>query len=109
MADLKAMQQSLQQFQAMLMRMLSQDRYIKKSGESWLERSLKQYAEQEAMVPNLVTENKNLKKSIENLNKNIEWLITLTRDVDEHPEDYDGPCECHLCQSYMDDDYPEDD
>lgn len=27
-------------------------------------------------------------------------LIDLTMKFDEHPEGYDGPCLCKLCQSY---------
>ena len=51
--DIRGMQTSLQQFQSMLMQMLQQEMYIKKSNASWLERSLKQYAEQEAMAKRL--------------------------------------------------------
>jgi len=29
------------------------------------------------------------------------WL-DLTRNMDEHPEGWDTPCECKLCQSYGD-------
>ena len=28
-------------------------------------------------------------------------FLKMTRSLDEHPEDYDGPCECETCQSYM--------
>lgn len=29
-------------------------------------------------------------------------LLKRTELVDEHPEDYDGPCFCRLCLSYGD-------
>jgi hypothetical protein len=29
-------------------------------------------------------------------------LLELTRMLDEHPDGYDGPCECKLCCSYAD-------
>jgi hypothetical protein len=28
------------------------------------------------------------------------WIEGLTRLLDEHPEDWDGPCECRTCLSY---------
>ena len=31
-----------------------------------------------------------------------ESLLELTIKEDEHPEDYEGPCFCRLCQSYGD-------
>lgn len=27
-------------------------------------------------------------------------LIKITQELDEHPEDYEGPCSCGLCRSY---------
>ncbi len=33
---------------------------------------------------------------------NLETLIQKTREVDEHPEDWDWWCECQSCQSYAD-------
>jgi hypothetical protein len=27
-------------------------------------------------------------------------LLEITRVLDEHPDDYDGPCECRTCLSY---------
>lgn len=29
-------------------------------------------------------------------------LLEMTEMLDEHPEGYDGPCSCKLCQSYGD-------
>lgn len=29
-------------------------------------------------------------------------LVAMTRAMDEHPEGWDGPCECSLCMSYGD-------
>ncbi len=29
-------------------------------------------------------------------------LFEMTKDVDEHPEDWDSPCQCQLCMSYGD-------
>lgn len=49
MADMSAIQANLQKFASMLMQMMSQQKYIKDSSASWLERSLKQYGAQEAM------------------------------------------------------------
>lgn len=31
-----------------------------------------------------------------------EAAVKLTRKLDEHPEDWDGPCECATCLSYGD-------
>ena len=31
-----------------------------------------------------------------------DMLLDMTRSLDEHPEDYEGPCECQLCLSYAD-------
>lgn len=28
--------------------------------------------------------------------------LSLTRTLHEHPDDYDGPCECRTCMSYAD-------
>jgi len=36
------------------------------------------------------------------ISENKEFL-TLTMLLDEHPEDYQGPCFCKLCQSYSGD------
>ena len=33
---------------------------------------------------------------------NYGWRLEATRDEDEHPEDYEGPCLCRLCCSYGD-------
>ena len=32
----------------------------------------------------------------------IQDYIKNTEEVDEHPEWYQGPCNCRLCQSYND-------
>lgn len=32
-------------------------------------------------------------------------LLKLTRLLDEHPEGWDGPCECATCMSYAADEY----
>ncbi len=32
-------------------------------------------------------------------------LLKLTESLDEHPDDYDGPCWCKTCQSYAADDH----
>ncbi len=29
-------------------------------------------------------------------------FLEETRDVEEHPDGYDGPCLCRLCMSYAD-------
>jgi chromosome segregation ATPase len=34
------------------------------------------------------------------LKAQIGQLLNLSRNIDEHPEDYDGPCECRLCLTY---------
>ena len=34
------------------------------------------------------------------LKKEHGQLLAMTRRLDEHPEGYDGPCECKLCASY---------
>lgn len=30
-------------------------------------------------------------------------LVGMTRCIEDHPEDYEGPCECKTCMSYADD------
>lgn len=30
-------------------------------------------------------------------------LLLITAELSEHPDDYDGPCDCRLCLSYADD------
>jgi hypothetical protein len=35
-------------------------------------------------------------------NRELQILLDKTMLVDEHPEDWDGPCLCQLCCSYMD-------
>ena len=30
-------------------------------------------------------------------------LVGMTRCLEDHPEDYEGPCECKTCMSYADD------
>ncbi len=32
-------------------------------------------------------------------NKRYAGLLDKTMDVDQHPEDYDGPCLCYECRS----------
>lgn len=32
-------------------------------------------------------------------------LLAITRTLDEHPDDYDGPCECASCMSYAREDH----
>lgn len=39
---------------------------------------------------------------VDELQMTINRLVELTRLLDEHPEGYDGPCECKLCLSYVD-------
>jgi len=36
------------------------------------------------------------------LSKRGRELLDKTAKEDEHPENYDGPCECYLCRSYGD-------
>jgi hypothetical protein len=30
-------------------------------------------------------------------------LLKMTAELREHPDDYDGPCDCRTCLSYADD------
>ena len=32
-------------------------------------------------------------------------LVEKTRQVEEHPDDYEGPCECRMCISYANDEH----
>lgn len=41
-----------------------------------------------------------LKAENERLKEENAGLLRLTWLIDEHPEDYNGPCECGLCESY---------
>lgn len=34
--------------------------------------------------------------------KRYKQLLRMTNKVDEHPEEYNGPCLCRLCCSYGD-------
>lgn len=43
-----------------------------------------------------------LKAEVERLTDENTGLLGLTLDLDEHPDDYDGPCMCKTCQSYAD-------
>jgi len=43
-----------------------------------------------------------VEKENKSLNETIEEILTLTHELDEHPEDYNGPCMCKTCQSYCD-------
>lgn len=36
------------------------------------------------------------------LKRDVDGLVELTMELDEHPDGYDGPCMCKLCQSYLD-------
>lgn len=40
--------------------------------------------------------------TVEELTPRWNELLDKTEKVDEHPEDYDGPCVCKLCCSYGD-------
>lgn len=31
----------------------------------------------------------------------LDGFIELTEKLDEHPDNYDGPCMCALCRSYV--------
>lgn len=42
-----------------------------------------------------------IRKGIIELLKQNKELLAMTRKLDEHPEGYDGPCECKLCMSYV--------
>ena len=50
-------------------------------------------------VIELDTAVKNQQKGYQALEREI---LKLTRTLDEHPDDYDGPCECRSCLSYFD-------
>lgn len=45
---------------------------------------------------------KNQDKLTEKEESERDFLFKMTREVDEHPEDWDNPCECQLCCSYGD-------
>lgn len=36
------------------------------------------------------------------LKRDVDGLVELTMELEEHPDGYDGPCMCKLCQSYLD-------
>ena len=33
--------------------------------------------------------------------RDLDELLEITRAMDEHPDEYDGPCECGTCAGYM--------
>ena len=39
-------------------------------------------------------------REYEETKKQRDDLIVLTQLLDEHPDHYEGPCECKLCASY---------
>ena len=45
---------------------------------------------------------KELETKLLNKNTTVEQEYQLTKNIDEHPEGWDGPCFCMLCQSYGD-------
>ena len=46
----------------------------------------------------LEKENQTQAQEIERLKGEREGLIQLSQGLSEHPEDYDGPCECYECR-----------
>jgi hypothetical protein len=40
-------------------------------------------------------------KELAQLRDENEQLLSLSMNLDEHPDDYDGPCLCKSCQSYI--------
>ena len=50
----------------------------------------------------LAARNKELRSALAQQKNIAMGLLELTRAIDEHPEDYDGPCFCQLCCSYGD-------
>jgi hypothetical protein len=56
----------------------------------------------DAMV--LRTANHCLQAEIDRLTAENESLLSLSAGLDEHPDNYDGPCMCKLCMSYASDD-----
>jgi len=56
----------------------------------------------DAMV--LRTANHCLQAEIDRLTAENESLLNLSAGLDEHPENYDGPCMCKLCMSYASND-----
>ena len=43
-----------------------------------------------------------LRERVGHLTANERAFLDMTRRLQEHPEGYDGPCECETCQSYGD-------
>lgn len=43
-----------------------------------------------------------LRKAEERWKHERDLLLDMTRSLDEHPEGYEGPCMCQVCQSYGD-------
>ena len=41
-----------------------------------------------------------IKRMRAQMEADYQTLLKLTMELDEHPEDYDGPCLCKLCASY---------
>lgn len=41
-----------------------------------------------------------LKEQNKELEVENKQLLELSENLDEHPEEYDGPCLCKLCKSY---------
>jgi len=37
---------------------------------------------------------------IKQLDNENQAFLEMTRHLADHPEGYEGPCECHTCQSY---------
>jgi len=45
--------------------------------------------------------NKRMEKIISDPKTSAEKVYKLTKDIDEHPEEWGGDCFCRLCQSYL--------
>jgi hypothetical protein len=43
----------------------------------------------------------NYEKELTRLRDENAQLLSLSMNLDEHPDDYDGPCLCKSCQSYI--------
>lgn len=47
-------------------------------------------------------------KVVRELRAGNQDLLRLSMNIEEHPENYHGPCHCQMCQSYQDERVSED-
>lgn len=45
-------------------------------------------------------------EEVKTLRRTCDQLFTLSESIEQHPDEYDGPCRCQMCQSYANEGRP---